>query len=133
MVSCLPWKVKLNWWTNSWAWSYLLLNMICQALSQKSGEILNVDAEFSYTSDTYLCVCVNLTSSWHRIYTGEENIMYPRATTTDNKYIEKDNKVCYTTMKEASINIKELNLLHSWGGSDGREFISQSRIGIVSL
>jgi len=41
--------------------------------------------------------------------------MYLRATTTDNKYNEKDNKVCYTTMKETSINREELNLLHSSG------------------
>lgn len=88
--------------------------MICQALSQKSGEILNVDAEFSYTSDTYLRVCVNVTSSWHWIYTGEENIVYLRTTTADNKYIEKDNKVWYTTVKESSINREELNLLHIW-------------------
>ena len=66
--------------------------MICQGLSQNSGEILNVDSEFSYTSDTYICVCVNLTSRWHWIYTGEKNIMYLKATTTDNKCIEKDNK-----------------------------------------
>lgn len=87
-----------------------------------------------------VCVCVYLTSSWHWISTGEENILYLKATTADNKYVEKDNKVYYTTMKEASINKEELNLPQRWGKvMEGNLFLKaeytwcRSRVSLMTL